>query len=155
MLTGLPGTFLEGAKVSSEQLFSPTLVKSRLSFIQSNTRPLSLTEVNAAQSIIGCCNQSRLSQIILRLFRSLVRLHDVDLVDMMFVDAAVWFSQNSRNDNWNEPIKKCFFRAWLYGLRNGFITELGVAITRLWMRWVAGAGVCLGWEQQDRKRHGE
>lgn len=58
-----------------------------------------LTEVNAAQSIIRCCYQSRLLQILQCFFRRLVRFDDIDLVNVLVVDASVRFSQNSRNNN--------------------------------------------------------
>lgn len=35
-----------------------------------------------------------------------------------------------------------------------FITELGIAVTGLWVRWIAGAGMCFRRKKQDRKRYG-
>lgn len=72
--------------------------------------------------------------------------------------ADLIFSEFSQRWLKREPIKKCFFvnkTCLTLWPSTGFITELRVAITRLWMGWVARAGVCLRREQQDRKGDGQ
>lgn len=59
-----------------------------------------LTECYATETVVWRCYEAWLLQILLSFLCGFVSLDDVNLVDMLVVDAAIWLSENSGNDDW-------------------------------------------------------
>lgn len=108
-----------------------------------------LTECYATKTVVWRCYEAWLLQILLCFLCGFVSLDDVNLVDMLVVDAAIGLSENSGNDDWKDSeIRLSLCCDDLTGVTQG-PTVFWIAIAGLWMRRIARTCFCFCGEDQD------